>query len=96
MDPLCAHLGALAPLFPEVFDSQFGFGSKTLNRKKSGSFVFVFIIFNLFLFCLQSKGSLCSPGTPFVDQADLKLGDPPDSSSRVPGLPQLPPPPGLV
>lgn len=78
MDPLCAHLGVLTPLFPEVFDSQFGFGSKTLNRKQSGFLCFCFYYFNLFLFCLQSKVSLCSPGAPFLDQADLKLRETPD------------------
>lgn len=39
---LCAHLGVLTPLFPEVFDSQLDFGCKTLNRKQSGSLCFYF------------------------------------------------------
>jgi hypothetical protein len=41
------------------------------------------------LFCFQDRVSLCShgcPGTHFVDQAGLKLKNPPASASQVLGL----------
>jgi hypothetical protein len=43
----------------------------------------------LFVFVFRDRVSLCSPGCPgthFVDQAGLKLRNPPVSASRVLGL----------
>jgi hypothetical protein len=51
-------------------------------------FVFCFCLF-VFLFFVLDRVSLHSPGCPgthFVDQADLKLRNPPASASRVLGL----------
>jgi hypothetical protein len=49
-----------------------------------------FFFFVLFLFCFfRDRVSLFSPGCPgthFVDQAGLKLRNPPASASRVLGL----------
>jgi hypothetical protein len=65
-------------------------------------FVFVFFLFYVFLFfCffvfffffLRDRVSLCSPGCPgthSVDQAGLKLRNPPVSASRVLGLKACP------
>jgi hypothetical protein len=55
------------------------------------SFVFCFVLFCFVLFCFvfQDRVSLYSPGCPgthFVDQAGLKLKNPPASASRVLGL----------
>jgi hypothetical protein len=52
---------------------------------------FLFILFSFFFFSLvfQDRVSLCSPGCPgthSVDQAGLKLRNPPASASRVLGL----------
>jgi hypothetical protein len=47
------------------------------------------IIFVVVVFVFQDRVSLCSlgcPGTHFVDQAGLKLRNPPASASRVLGL----------
>jgi hypothetical protein len=50
----------------------------------------LYLIFVVFvLFCFQDRVSLCSPacpGTHFVDQAGLKLRNPPASASPVLGL----------
>jgi hypothetical protein len=46
--------------------------------------LFVFVVVCLFVF--RDKVSLCSPGCPgthFVDQAELKLRNPPASASQV-------------
>jgi hypothetical protein len=47
-----------------------------------------FVLFCFVLFCFET-GFLCSPGCPgthFVDQAGLKLRNPPASASQVLGL----------
>jgi hypothetical protein len=46
---------------------------------------FVFVLF-VFVFVFQDRVFLCSPGCPgthFVDQAGLKLRNPPASASQV-------------
>jgi hypothetical protein len=52
-------------------------------------FVFVCLVLVLFCFCFQDRVSLYSPGCPgtqFVDQAGLKLRNPPASASQMLGL----------
>jgi hypothetical protein len=55
-------------------------------------FIFKFVLFwfgFFVLFCFFETGSLYSPGCPgthFVDQAGLKLRNPPASASQVLGL----------
>jgi hypothetical protein len=52
-------------------------------------FVVVFVVVVLFCFVFQDRVSLYSsgcPGTPFVDQAGLELGNPPASASQMLGL----------
>ena len=44
------------------------------------------ILFCCFVFVFWDRVSLCSPGTHSVDQAGLKLSDPPASASQVLGL----------
>ena len=58
---------------------------------KSVYFFYLFIYFLFFFFFLvfRDRVSLCSPGCPgthFVDQAGLKLRNPPASASQVLGL----------
>jgi hypothetical protein len=51
-------------------------------------FLFCFVWFG-FVLCFQDRVSLCSPGWPgthFVDQAGVKLRNPPASASQVLGL----------
>jgi hypothetical protein len=48
--------------------------------------VVVVVVFCLFVFVFQDRVSLCSLGTHFVDQAGLKLRNPPASASQVLGL----------
>jgi hypothetical protein len=55
--------------------------------KNTLSFFFFFLFFCFFVF--RDRVSLCSPGCPgthFVDQAGLKLRNPPASASQVLGL----------
>ena len=52
-------------------------------------FFFLFFFFFFFFFCFLDRVSLCSPGYPgtqSVDQAGLKLRNPPASASPVLGL----------
>jgi hypothetical protein len=51
--------------------------------------VFVVVVVVCLFVCFQDRVSLCSPGCPgthFVDQAELKLRNPPASASQVLGL----------
>jgi hypothetical protein len=48
-------------------------------------FLFLFLFVCLFV-CFRDRVSLYSPGTHFVDQAGLKLRNPPASASQVLGL----------
>jgi hypothetical protein len=51
--------------------------------------LFIIYLFFIFYFVFRDRVSLCSPGCPgthSVDQAGLKLRDPPASASRVLGL----------
>ena len=53
------------------------------------SFLILVLLFCFFLFYFQDKGSFCSPcchGTHSVDQAGLKLRNPPASASQMLGL----------
>jgi hypothetical protein len=63
-------------------------------------FCFCFFLFVFFFFCFfRDRVSLCSPvcpGTHFVDQAGLKLRNPPASASRVLGLKTRTTTPGLM
>jgi hypothetical protein len=60
------------------------------GTKGFGFFCFLVFCFGLFwFFGFRDRVSLCSPGCPgthFVDQAGLKLRNPPASASRVLGL----------
>jgi hypothetical protein len=63
-------------------------------------FLFFFVLFCFVLFCFvfRDRVSLYSPGCPgthFVDQACLKLRNPPASASRVLGLKACTTTPGL-
>jgi hypothetical protein len=56
--------------------------------------LFGFVLFLFFVLFFQDWVSLNSPGCPgthFVDQAGLKLSNPPASASRVLGLKCVPP-----
>ena len=53
-----------------------------LSFLSSGFFGFCFCFF-FFVFCLVSLCSLGCPRTCFIDQAGLKLRDPPASASRM-------------
>jgi hypothetical protein len=58
-------------------------------KKNIKIFCLVGVLFCLVLFCFRDRVSLCSPGCPgthSVDQAGLKLKDPPASASQVLGL----------
>jgi hypothetical protein len=53
------------------------------------TFVFVFVFLLLLFFVFRDRVSLYSPGCPathFVDQAGLKIRNPPASASQVLGL----------
>jgi hypothetical protein len=61
-------------------------------KEQPGSLVVVFfllLLFFVFVCLFQDRVSLCSPGCPgthFVDQAGLKLRNPPASAFQVLGL----------
>jgi hypothetical protein len=74
----------------ELADLVLGAGEEKLssNRVELESFLLLLLFFVLFCFFCD-RVSLCSPGCPgthSVDQAGLKLRNPPASASQVLGL----------
>ena len=72
------------PGFPWALALGFGPGAAIISRLSIFTLFFFF-----FLLVFRDRVSLYSPGSPgthFVDQAGLKLRNPPDSASRVLGL----------
>jgi hypothetical protein len=93
----CSH-GADIQLEADLLQCSTSCPTKMPHSLRGFFLFFWFFFFFFFFLVFRDRVSLCSPGCPgthFVDQAGLKLRDPPVSASHMLEL-KAPPPPGII